>query len=194
MLRVTYSVLEARLVSSCLSWPSRAKPHLSLLFARSGVTMYILLCVNPGPIGQPSLFLHVFIHCETPFQFHSRLRIGTPRRIQIVTTTTQQRKPNQKRNKQNTLVTTIKTLMISWGTFELGIHLTVKKIRIRGVGESGIVLGQMQDDPIRYEGNYVDVCEVKENVQTPLNKNLSKSYTLKYPLPKKQNTTTRSCI
>ena len=51
----TYSVLEARLVSSCLSWPSSASPHLSLLLASSGVTVNTLLSVNPGPTGQPSL-------------------------------------------------------------------------------------------------------------------------------------------
>ena len=32
-----YRVEEAKLVSSCLSWPSRARPHLSLLLASRGV-------------------------------------------------------------------------------------------------------------------------------------------------------------
>lgn len=54
----TYRVLEARLVSSCLSWPSRASPHLSLLLASRGVAMNILLKVKPGPMGHPSLNHH----------------------------------------------------------------------------------------------------------------------------------------
>lgn len=50
-----YRVLDAKLVSSCLSWPSRASPHLSLLSARRGVNMNTLLSVKPGPTGHPSL-------------------------------------------------------------------------------------------------------------------------------------------
>lgn len=44
----TYNVLEARLVSSCLSCPSSARPHLSLLLANSGVSVNTLDSVNPG--------------------------------------------------------------------------------------------------------------------------------------------------
>lgn len=50
-----YRVLDAKLVSSCLSWPSRASPHLSLLLARRGVKVNTLLSVKPGPTGHPSL-------------------------------------------------------------------------------------------------------------------------------------------
>lgn len=35
----SYRVLEARFVSSCLSFPSRASPRFSLLFARKGVSV-----------------------------------------------------------------------------------------------------------------------------------------------------------
>lgn len=52
----TYRVLEAKLVSSCFNWPSKASPHLSLLFASRGVKENTLLKVNPGPTGQPSLY------------------------------------------------------------------------------------------------------------------------------------------
>lgn len=52
---ITYSVLEAKLVSSCFNCPSNARPHLSLLLARRGVRVNTLLKVNPGPMGQPSL-------------------------------------------------------------------------------------------------------------------------------------------
>ena len=51
----THSVEEARFVSSCLSCPSRASPHLSLLLASSGVSMYTLFRVEPEPSGKPSL-------------------------------------------------------------------------------------------------------------------------------------------
>lgn len=50
-----YRVLDAKLVSSCLSWPSRARAHLSLLLARSGVNVNTLLSVKPGPTEHPSL-------------------------------------------------------------------------------------------------------------------------------------------
>ena len=50
-----HSVEEARLVSSCLSCPSSASPHLSLLLASSGRTITTLLRVKPGPTGHPSL-------------------------------------------------------------------------------------------------------------------------------------------
>lgn len=41
-------MLDARLVSSCLSWPSRARPRLSLLSASVGLREKTLLRVNPG--------------------------------------------------------------------------------------------------------------------------------------------------
>lgn len=44
----THSVLEARLVSSCLSFPSRARPRLSRLLARNGVTVKTLQKVELG--------------------------------------------------------------------------------------------------------------------------------------------------
>lgn len=53
--RFSYRVLDARLVSSSLIWPSRASPHLSLLSARSGFRENTLLSVKPGPTGHPSL-------------------------------------------------------------------------------------------------------------------------------------------
>lgn len=53
----THNVLEARLVSSCLSWPSSARPHLSLLLASSGVSVNTLDSVKPGATWHPSLLL-----------------------------------------------------------------------------------------------------------------------------------------
>lgn len=53
----TYSVLEARLVSSCFSCPSSARPHLSLLLASSGVSVNTFESVNPGATWHPSLLL-----------------------------------------------------------------------------------------------------------------------------------------
>lgn len=44
----THSVLEAKLVSSCLSLPSRARPRLSRLLARNGVTVKTLQKVELG--------------------------------------------------------------------------------------------------------------------------------------------------
>jgi hypothetical protein len=38
-----------------LSCPSRARPHLSLLLASKGVSMYTLFRVEPEPNGKPSL-------------------------------------------------------------------------------------------------------------------------------------------
>lgn len=54
----THIVLEARLVSSCLSWPSSARPRLSLLSASIGLRKNTLLKVNPGatPILPVELF------------------------------------------------------------------------------------------------------------------------------------------
>lgn len=51
----THKVLDAKFVSSCFNCPSNARPHLSLLFASSGVSVKTLDNVKPGPIGQPSL-------------------------------------------------------------------------------------------------------------------------------------------
>lgn len=51
----TYNVLDARLVSSCFSWPSNARPHLSLLLANNGVSSNTLDKVKPGPTVHPSL-------------------------------------------------------------------------------------------------------------------------------------------
>lgn len=42
-------------MSSCLSWPSSAKPRFSLLFDNSGQSMYTFDSVPPGPTGKPSL-------------------------------------------------------------------------------------------------------------------------------------------
>lgn len=52
----TYKVEEARFVSSCFSWPSSARPHLSLLLANNGVSSNVFDNVNPGPSGNPSLY------------------------------------------------------------------------------------------------------------------------------------------
>lgn len=51
----THIVDDARFVSSCLSWPSKAKPLLSLLLANKGLTEKTLDIVNPGETGQPAL-------------------------------------------------------------------------------------------------------------------------------------------
>ena len=51
----TYMDDEAKLVSSCFNCPSRARPLLSLLLARSGVRCITLDKVKPGPTGHPSL-------------------------------------------------------------------------------------------------------------------------------------------
>jgi hypothetical protein len=51
----TYNVLEAKFVSSCFNWPSRASPHLSLLLANNGMRVNTLDRVKPGPMGHPSL-------------------------------------------------------------------------------------------------------------------------------------------
>lgn len=52
----TYMVEDPRLVSSCFSLPSKAKPRLSRLLVNNGVKWYTLQ--NPvwlGWIGNPSL-------------------------------------------------------------------------------------------------------------------------------------------
>lgn len=54
----THTVEDAKLVSSSLSFPSRARPHLSRLLLRSGVSVKTLLMEKPGPTGQPSLQQH----------------------------------------------------------------------------------------------------------------------------------------
>ena len=51
----TYIVDEAKFVSSCFNFPSKAKPRLSLLFARSGVNEYTFVRFEQGVIGNPSL-------------------------------------------------------------------------------------------------------------------------------------------
>lgn len=47
----SYMVLDARLLSSCFNWPSRASPRLSLLFFNNGCTVNTLDNVKPGPTG-----------------------------------------------------------------------------------------------------------------------------------------------
>jgi hypothetical protein len=47
---------EAKFVSSCLSLPSKARPRLSLLLAKSGVRVYTLDIVELGFKGNPSLY------------------------------------------------------------------------------------------------------------------------------------------
>lgn len=66
----TYSVLDARFVSSCLSWPSSARPHLSLLFANSGVSVNTLDNVKPGATLHPSLIFFFILKIETHTQFY----------------------------------------------------------------------------------------------------------------------------
>lgn len=56
----TYSVLDAKLVSSCFSWPSSARPHLSLLLANNGVSVNTRDNVKPGATWHPSLY-YVFL-------------------------------------------------------------------------------------------------------------------------------------
>lgn len=51
----TYNVLDARFVSSCFNWPSRARPHLSLLLANNGVSWNTFDKVKPGWTWHPSL-------------------------------------------------------------------------------------------------------------------------------------------
>ncbi len=60
----THRVEEARFVSSCLSCPSSARPHLSLLLASSGVSVYTLFRVEPEPNGKPSLKTGCFFFFE----------------------------------------------------------------------------------------------------------------------------------
>lgn len=67
-----HTVEEARLVSSCLSCPSRARPRLSLLSASSGRTENTLLRVNPGATGQPTL-QHIHLHTVPCFTIVSLL-------------------------------------------------------------------------------------------------------------------------
>ncbi len=52
---ITYMVEDAKFVSSCFNWPSKAKPRLSLLFDNVGLTVYTFDNVKPGPTGQPAL-------------------------------------------------------------------------------------------------------------------------------------------
>lgn len=47
-LNATYMVLEAKLVSSCFSCPSRARPLFSLLLLSVGVSVYTLQNVELG--------------------------------------------------------------------------------------------------------------------------------------------------
>ena len=54
---ITYNVLDAKFVSSCFNWPSSARPHLSLLFAKRGVNVKTFESVKPGWTWQPSLRL-----------------------------------------------------------------------------------------------------------------------------------------
>lgn len=51
----TYSVVEARLVSSFFTCPSKAIPFRSLLFAKSGVKYMTFWTLEPGWMGHPSL-------------------------------------------------------------------------------------------------------------------------------------------
>lgn len=44
----TYKVLDAKFVSSCFNCPSRASPHLSLLFTNNGVKVKTFERVKPG--------------------------------------------------------------------------------------------------------------------------------------------------
>lgn len=70
----THTVEEAKLVSSSLSFPSRARPHLSRLLLRRGVSVKTLLMEKPGPTGQPSL------------QQHNHSSVTTTSRITAITT------------------------------------------------------------------------------------------------------------
>lgn len=65
----THIVLDARLVSSCLSWPSRARPRLSLLSASVGLREKTLLSVNPGdtPILPVQSFYFLYRCVIIPF-------------------------------------------------------------------------------------------------------------------------------
>lgn len=51
-----YIVDDAKFVSSCLSFPSKARPRLSLLLAKRGVSVYTFDIVELGFNGNPSLF------------------------------------------------------------------------------------------------------------------------------------------
>lgn len=62
----THSVLEAKLVSSCLSFPSRARPRLSRLLARNGVTVKTLQKVELG--GTTSLRTEPAVSGPSTFQ------------------------------------------------------------------------------------------------------------------------------
>lgn len=69
----THTVEDARLVSSSLSLPSRASPHLSRLLVSSGVSEKTLLTEKPGPTGQPSLqHNHASVTtAATPYHSHT---------------------------------------------------------------------------------------------------------------------------
>lgn len=54
-LTLTHIVDDAKFVSSCFNWPSKANPLLSLLFANKGRTANTFDIVNPGETGQPAL-------------------------------------------------------------------------------------------------------------------------------------------
>ena len=71
----THIVLDARLVSSCLSWPSRARPRLSLLSASVGFREKTLLRVNPGdtPTLPVQSFYFPFRRVTTPFGIYRAL-------------------------------------------------------------------------------------------------------------------------
>ena len=59
-------------MSSCLSWPSRARPRLSLLSASVGFREKTLLRVNPGdtPILPVQSFYFPFRHVTIPFDIY----------------------------------------------------------------------------------------------------------------------------
>ena len=71
----THIVLDARLVSSCLSWPSRARPRLSLLSASVGFREKTLLRVNPGdtPTLPVQSFYFPFRRVTTPLGIYRAL-------------------------------------------------------------------------------------------------------------------------
>lgn len=68
----TYKVVEAKLVFSLLSCPSRATPRRSRFVVNVGIK-YITFCNDePGLIGHPSLQYHVAYHeTHCGFQFHT---------------------------------------------------------------------------------------------------------------------------
>lgn len=70
----SYIVEDAKLVSSCFSCPSNAKPRLSLLLASRGLTWYTFERVKPGLTGHPALLIKDTYKIEWCYQCKIKIR------------------------------------------------------------------------------------------------------------------------